>query len=590
MSLVVTGLKHPQGLALTPDGQLLVAAERFQGEGEAQGGTVFQVNLEDGQMTPLVGEGFLQPHSVILDQLGALFFSAKQPGQGPQPEQGVLIKRAPGGTLTTFAVPLDDPTGLIFDSHGNLYATEQGTGRLLRFQAPPPPQVDPLPAFTNQNPLTVTGTAEPNALLVINGGASSTTVTADPAGRFTAQVELTPNAANALQAFTTGAGGQGLVSPPTEATVVHDAIPPLVGIVSPTEGATVTGAFPVEVEVTDTLAGVARVDLFVDGSLVGMTNVAPYRFELEAGAFTGGLHTLMARATDRAGNQATASITILVVTLRITITTPADGALLPTPIALVQGVIEASAPEVGVVVNGVLAQVSGRQFAALVPLGPGSNLITATATDPFRNTATATITVTVPEGVEPQLLLTASPPSGVAPLTVAFSALSFLPTPIAQVELDADGDGTVDFRGASLEGPAFTYSQPGLYLPTVTVTDAQGNRLTASTIVQVYDRTTLDTVLQSKWTALKDALRVGDIARAVTLIHTDTRAAYEAQLTRFSPTTLANIDRYMTTIQLIEVGPGGAQYEMLRERNGQMLSFAVWFAVDGDGLWRLRRF
>lgn len=287
----------------------------------------------------------------------------------------------------------------------------------------------------------------------------------------------------------------------------------------------------------------------------------------------------------------TDTVTITVTPLlQITITAPADGAIVLTPIALVQGTIESSAPEVGVVVNGVLAQVSGLQFAALVPLVPGSNPITATATDTFGNIATATITVTGPEGVEPPLLLTASPPSGVAPLTVAFSALSLLPTPIATIELDLDGNGTIDFRGVNLEGQAFTYSQPGLYLPTVTVTDAQGTRLTASTLVQVYDQTALDTLLQAKWTALKDALRVRDIARAITLIHTDTRAAYEAQLTRFSPATLANIDRYMTTIQLIEVGPSGAQYEMLRERNGQVLSFAVWFQVDGDGLWRLRRF
>jgi hypothetical protein len=46
----------------------------------------------------------------------------------------------------------------------------------------------------------------------------------------------------------------------------------------------------------------------------------------------------------------------------------------------------------------------------------------------------------------------------------------------------------------------------------------------------------------------------------------------------------------MTTIRLVEVGPGGAQYEMLRDLDGQTLSFAVWFQLDRDGLWRIRRF
>jgi hypothetical protein len=46
----------------------------------------------------------------------------------------------------------------------------------------------------------------------------------------------------------------------------------------------------------------------------------------------------------------------------------------------------------------------------------------------------------------------------------------------------------------------------------------------------------------------------------------------------------------MTSIQLVEVGFGGAQYEMLRQRGDETLSFAVWFQLDHDGLWRLRRF
>ncbi len=158
------------------------------------------------------------------------------------------------------------------------------------------------------------------------------------------------------------------------------------------------------------------------------------------------------------------------------------------------------------------------------------------------------------------------------------------------IDLDLVGDGTVDFSGPTLEGQTFTYPESGLFFPTVMLTDTDGNQHAASAVVQVYDQAALDALLQAKWTGIKDALRTGDVARAVTFTHTAARAAYEAQLTRFSPATLANIDRYMTTIQLVEVGPGGAQYEMLRHRNGRTLSFAVWFQLDQDGLWRLRRF
>jgi hypothetical protein len=158
------------------------------------------------------------------------------------------------------------------------------------------------------------------------------------------------------------------------------------------------------------------------------------------------------------------------------------------------------------------------------------------------------------------------------------------------IDLDLVGQGAVDFSGPTLDGQVFTYDHPGIYFPTVTVTDADGNQFSAGAVVEVDDQAALDAFLQAKWAGIKDALRTGDVAGAVTFIHSEARATYQAQLTRISLATLATIDQYMTPIQLVEVGPGGAQYEMLRDRNGQTLSFAVWFQRDQDGLWRLRRF
>jgi len=40
----------------------------------------------------------------------------------------------------------------------------------------------------------------------------------------------------------------------------------------------------------------------------------------------------------------------------------------------------------------------------------------------------------------------------------------------------------------------------------------------------------------------------------------------------------------------VETGFGGAQYEMLRQGPDQVQSFAVWFMIDSDGIWRLRKF
>ena len=81
------------------------------------------------------------------------------------------------------------------------------------------------------------------------------------------------------------------------------------------------------------------------------------------------------------------------------------------------------------------------------------------------------------------------------------------------------------------------------------------------------------------------------LARAAgSFLHSDTRTTYIAQFANLGQSTLAGIDQILTTIQLVDVGFGGAQYEMLRQGPDQALSFAVWFQIDHDGIWRVRRF
>jgi len=278
------------------------------------------------------------------------------------------------------------------------------------------------------------------------------------------------------------------------------------------------------------------------------------------------------------------SVTSAGACLDVAITSPASGAFVPEGILQVRGSVEGP-PDLGVAVNGVPAAVHGGEFVAVFPVTPGPTELTATATAPNGATVEARQSVTVVEAPEATVRLLASPPGGLSPLTVGFSLSSLVG--ITDVKLDLQGGGSVEFQGPSLDGQVFTYDRPGVYVATVQATDMDGQVHSATTMVEVYDRAALDARLQTVWDGFKHAARGGDVTRAGSFLHSETRDSYAYQLGLLRPQTLASIDTYLTAIELVEVGPKGAEYEMLRDRDGVTLSFAVWFRVDQDGIWRL---
>jgi len=272
----------------------------------------------------------------------------------------------------------------------------------------------------------------------------------------------------------------------------------------------------------------------------------------------------------------------------VTITEPAGGATVAEGDLLVRGTIQGGGAEVGVTVNEVIAAVDGNTFAALVPVNPATTTLTAVATTPIGASATSTITLTVTP-TDPNLILRlqASPASGVAPLTVTFSVVGG-PVPTA-IDLDLQGDGSVDFSGPSLDGQTFTYLQPGLFVPTVRVTVANGNQFIARTVLQVLDQAALDALLQAKWTGMKDALRAGDIPGALTRIAFRSRSRYDEAF-RAIAAQLPNIDTILTNAMLVEVRNGVATYQATRTDAGVDKVFDIRVVVDGDGIWRIEAF
>ena len=302
-----------------------------------------------------------------------------------------------------------------------------------------------------------------------------------------------------------------------------------------------------------------------------------------------GSFSLTVAASDGKGGTASESIRITVTAgLAINITTPTNGATVPSGQLTVRGSItNPTGGEVGVTVNGFPAWIQENTFTALVSVAPETTSLTASATSPNGATATHMIKIGLSESSIPALMLHASPNSGTAPLTVTFSLLTDFQT--THVSFDADGNGEIDYNSPQLNNQIFTFTDPGVYVAIGTAFDAQGNQFGADAIIQVFDSSQLDIILKAKWVAMKDALRVGNIELALNEIVARSRSRYEEAF-QIIATQLPNIDQILPNISLVRIGNLSAVYEAIRIDDGLGMSFEVRFAIDGDGIWRMETF
>jgi sugar lactone lactonase YvrE len=593
LTVFADGFRAVRGV-VAGDGILYAATGGRRGDAGADG-TVLRIPILPGARAgvpaPLNPGGSLaRPTALAQDRLGALFVATQELGVGAQRVRRAVAKLQPDGRLSAFAGELDRPQGLAFDSAGNLYLADAGSGRVLRFLSPAAPELDWLASITNQPSIFVRGAVLRDSRVDgrVDGGGGLFTAQSGADGRFALAIPLTLNAESTIEVFVTSHRGDGLTGVPAEVAVRHDDVPPETiltsGPVSPTDASAATFGFTGtdDVTVPSDLVFAWRVDNRPFGEFSGSRSVTVR--DLSDGA-----HTFAAVARDRAGNvdptPATKSFTVSL--SRIAVAEPEPGATLPAGLHLVRGTIATEGQEVVVTINGIAAAVHGSTFAALVPLAAGTNRLQVVATTGAGVVASQEVPITVMAGPETPVLLLTTPQIGVAPLTVAFTLLGASES--ATIQVDSRGNGTIDFVGQHLAEEPFTYAQPGLYVPLVSVTDGQGQRATISGVIQVFDRAGLDALLQAKWSSMKEALRRGDIAQALTQISERSRSRYQQALMTLTPD-LPAIDAILTDVSFVRTRGPEAIFEMSRTDAGILKSFEVRFHVDADGFWRVRSF
>lgn len=128
------------------------------------------------------------------------------------------------------------------------------------------------------------------------------------------------------------------------AAVAADTQAPSVAISAPLGGSTVSGLIGVDVSATDNV-GVARVELWVNGSIIATDTVSPYQFSWDTTKLSNGTATVVAYAFDAAGNsKASTNVSVSV--------SNATTSLPPVPTDTTPPVVTVSNPTNGSTVSG----------------------------------------------------------------------------------------------------------------------------------------------------------------------------------------------------------------------------------------------
>ena len=294
--------------------------------------------------------------------------------------------------------------------------------------------------------------------------------------------------------------------------------------------------------------------------------------------------------------------------LEIKITSPAPSSTINKARTLIKGDLYNAFGETGVVLQSSgaggsvseSAQMQSDNFAGIIPLQQGQNTITATATDACGYKTTDAVTINT-QTLDEKIRLTANPESGIPTLrpdgTTSFSttieAEAYLPSPVTGYSWDTKGDGIADQTGATLSTIQAKYTTPGLYFPTVTVTDALGITYTETAIINVLDRAAMDALLKAKWEGMKTKLANQDVEGAVSYFVSTSQERYRDIFTALS-TGLPALVQNMHDIQLIYLKNNAAKYRIRKNElyGGQTLTitYYIYFEVDNSGIWRIGLF
>jgi len=282
-------------------------------------------------------------------------------------------------------------------------------------------------------------------------------------------------------------------APPCKKPCTPDTTAPWVALSRPAQGATVSGSITVSGSASDNVS-VARVDVAVDaGAFKAATGTTTWSSTIDTKAYANGSHTLVARATDTAGNAASTSVTMTVANTVADTAAPSVAIGSPTAGATVAGTVavagtaadNTAVARVEVAVDGGGWSIAGGTTSwtwnwSASSATNGSHTVTARATDSAGNASTATTTVTVAnstDGTAPTVSISAPQAGAVVSGMTTVSGTAGDNAGVASVRVAVDGGAWRPASGTTTWSWAWdtTTAANGSHTVAVQALDTAGN-------------------------------------------------------------------------------------------------------------------
>jgi hypothetical protein len=159
--------------------------------------------------------------------------------------------------------------------------------------------------------------------------------------------------------------------------------------------------------------------------------------------------------------------------------------------------------------------------------------------------------------------------------------------------LSISGPGSVEVTAGNSETEShLRLLDPGVYYVTAKALDAD-NYYEHTVVLMILDRTVLDTLLQSKWSRMKQALANQDVPNALQYFTEETQALYQEIFVALADR-LPQMAQTMPEIQLVEAQDSVAKYRIRTpEVHGgrtDIIAHYIYFHVAKDGRWKILRF